>query len=684
MLFAKSMVMERALLDWSSLPNTLGIWLQSAGGVAAFAIVLVYLARYLQPDARQQHVIALPTLLQGVVANYLSYFLFAIALAYGFIFLGWIGFWAGIGPAYLLLPRARENLPFTPGDWILILAGGAALTVAVTPIAADLVTRISWGRIWAITRLSWKEAVRGRVVWVFGAMSLVILFADWFIPFKPEDQVRNYVRVVYWSMTPLFLMTAVLLGAFSIPNDVKNNSIHTIVTKPVEKFELVLGRFFGYAALLTIGLAVVSCISLVYVVRGVNEEAQFESFKARVPIYGNLKFAGTQFENRAENIGREFTYRSYIKGTTESRRQQFRQFAIWDFAEIPEALRERVEPIIFEFAFDVYRLSKGDEGEGVKCTFTFVDVNKFTTQDVHRQAQQLDQKISEMRQKAEDLRSKIQKTLAEEARTKPGDRAAIEERKLAEYEKIRLDLIEEFGIYQVGASLLDYHTQVIQVPPEAFKILSKPPADQGARAVGNQPALRVFVSLDVAREAQMLGVAPFDFYLLAFEKPFWQNFLKGVIGMWCTHMLVLGVAIACSTYLSSVISLLMTFFLFLAGMNTDYLRAIAHGQVAGGGPAEALVRLSTRMSIAGELEKTPTTSLIHFVDSAFGWWINRILNLIPDIDRHDLNQYVANGFDIGWTQILFFDNVVPLAGYLIPWAVLAYYLMKFREIANPS
>ena len=56
-------------------------------------------------------------------------------------------------------------------------------------------------------------------------------------------------------MNVLFLMVATLQGAFGIPTDVKNQSIHTIVTKPVEKFEIVLGRFLGYAILITGGLA---------------------------------------------------------------------------------------------------------------------------------------------------------------------------------------------------------------------------------------------------------------------------------------------------------------------------------------------------------------------------------------------------------------------------------------------
>ena len=47
-------------------------------------------------------------------------------------------------------------------------------------------------------------------------------------------------------------------------------------------------------------------------------------------------------------------------------------------------------------------------------------------------------------------------------------------------------------------------------------------------------------------------------------------------------------------------------------------------------------------------------------------------------------EVYTNGFDNGWTNVLLLDNFIPLVGYLLPWAILAYYFMKYREIANPS
>src|SRR5437764_685047 len=80
-----------------------------------------------------------------------------------------------------------------------------------------------------------------RALYSCSALLLVFLFVSLFIDTKPSYQVRTYVHVVFWSMTFLLLFTTVLLASFSIPNDIKQQTIHTIVTKPVERFEVLLG-----------------------------------------------------------------------------------------------------------------------------------------------------------------------------------------------------------------------------------------------------------------------------------------------------------------------------------------------------------------------------------------------------------------------------------------------------------
>src|SRR5262249_34499433 len=134
-------------------------------------------------------------------------------------------------------------------------------------------------RIFAIAKLSFKEALRSKLLYAFSALLLVFLFGSWFIPAKPEDEVRSYVQVVFTAMTLLLLFTGAFLAGFSIPTDIRKLTIHTVVTKPVEKFEIVLGRFLGFVGIMTIVLLAVSSISLLYVLRGVGPDAAAESLK---------------------------------------------------------------------------------------------------------------------------------------------------------------------------------------------------------------------------------------------------------------------------------------------------------------------------------------------------------------------------------------------------------------------
>ena len=67
-------------------------------------------------------------------------------------------------------------------------------------------------------------------------------------------------------------------------------------------------------------------------------------------------------------------------------------------------------------------------------------------------------------------------------------------------------------------------------------------------------------------------------------------------------------------------------------------------------------------------------------DVAFRWVSAASSTCIPDVDRFDLTDYVAEGFNISAGQLGL--DVLLLLGYLLPWVVLAYYLMKWREIAT--
>jgi ABC-type transport system involved in multi-copper enzyme maturation permease subunit len=636
------LVLDRAPLTWDDLLPAAQAWVQDVGVFAAVALLIWVLAYFLQRPGGLSPTWSVQSLLftTAVIGCALMYAVFAVLVLV-----------EGTRPVVVHGSYGRKATvaALTPLQETFFTAGGAcAITAVLLPIVFGL-HRLRWRRIWAIAKLSIKETVRHKILWVFSLLLLVFLFAGWFLDTKkPEFQLRNYVWVVDWSMTILLLLGASLLAAFSIPSDVRSQTIHTVVTKPVERFEIVLGRFFGYTLLMTLVLLVMTSLSLLYVARGINPEAAAETYKARVPVYGQLEFLNTA----GENVGREKTHRKYISGPRQLERSP-PQYAIWTFPSLPPGLADRPGGVPLEFGFDVFRTHKGEEGKGIFCNFMFTTPR---CPVIERDRRLEPANLGQIRKAREQLQ---------------------QQRKSAS--EINDALAEQFGYFEVPSKdVTDYHTQEITLPAALFKAGDSEPEDK------DLPALKVVVNVDPRSSGQLVGVSPADLYLLDSERPFELNFFKASLGLWFRLVLLIGLAVALSTYLSGIISWIVAMVLFGMGLFKDFIRELALGVNIGGGPVESIIRLANHQSEGMDLDRTSGVKVALGFDEAFGLWLRQFMKLIPDVNRFDLSRYVANGFNISWSPVLLFDNLLPLLAYIVPWIVLAYYLMRYREVANPT
>lgn len=646
-----ALVIERDPLKLEQLPAYFQNWVMAAGGFAALglAVWLVYFLLRGGGPHKTESPVGWPARILLILGLGLVLAWLPVGLRIVWNRLGWSDETAGLSYGRMAWYRpAQEHLALPPQELGLEYAAACAVAAALLPVLLNL-GRVRWRRVWALARLSFKEAIRRRVLWGFSALVLVFLFASWFLPYKPEDQVRNYVRTVYWAMTPLLLVTAAVLASFSIPADVKSQTIHTIVTKPVERFEIVLGRFLGYTMLMTLVLAVMSALSLAYVARGVDEEAKEESLKARKPVYGTLAVVN------AKNVGKVWDYRQYITGGAAD------EEAIWTFSRLPRELAERRDSVRCEFTFDIFRTTKGEENKGIFATFVF--------ENPKWQPANLDAYNRERDQAQAQPDSEL------EARARRENWSAEKRRAV-----LLNGLAEKFGYYELPSKeIVSYHTLAVDVPAGLFQGV------EDLQRTSRAPALRVTVRCE--SPTQYLGVAKYDLYLLASDQSegadlagFGLNFFKGAVGLWFRLCLVIGLGVACSTYLSGVISFLCCMFLYVSGLFLDFIRQVAEGKTIGGGPLENALRLGTGAHPVTPLDPSPVVAVLKQADVGFERLVGGFLNMIPDVDRFDLTDHVANGFDISPVQLLTVGLL--LVAYLLPWLVLAFYLIRSREVAS--
>src|SRR5262249_49897194 len=187
---------------------------------------------------------------------------------------------------------------------------------------------------------------------------------------------------------------------------------------------------------------------------------------------------------------------------------------------------------------------------------------------------------------------------------------------------------------------------------------------------------RVTVSVRCDSPTQFLGVAKHDLYFLAAEGNFYENFFRGAVGIWLRMVLVIGIAVTCSTYLNGVVSFLVTLVLVVLGFfkSTVILMAITlAADIPNPGPADSFRKLISNESLGTAPDAgNPTHQVTQTADDVFRWGLRRVISVIPEVERLSWQNYVANGFNIPTEDLLW--NFLAVAGYLSLWGVLGHYL----------
>ncbi|MFN0250882.1 MAG: ABC transporter permease [Kofleriaceae bacterium] len=120
-----------------------------------------------------------------------------------------------------------------------------------------------FGRIWAIALNTFREAARIRVL--YGILVLVAganLFALVLGQMATNEEARVARDVGLAGISLFGSMTAIFLGVFLLYTEVQRRTIHAIVSKPIERWEFVLGKYAGMALVLTV-LVVLFALAMV-------------------------------------------------------------------------------------------------------------------------------------------------------------------------------------------------------------------------------------------------------------------------------------------------------------------------------------------------------------------------------------------------------------------------------------
>lgn len=659
---------------------------------------------------------------RGNKADRILLIIMHVALAYG-LFCGVVIY------AYAVVP---EGINVTVLDFIgqgarmgLTFMGYTSLCLLIYRLGSEL-TRINPVRSLAIAWLARKEA--NRRMWapyvVLTVFLVVLAFTHWFlIPPRPAEMSRLFVGTLTLLCSLLITLMIIFLSPLSLPTDIQQQTIYTIVSKPVSRLELIWGRILGFMTLVTLMIGVFGIISYIYLYRQVNStinavtaeaneirnvnplranqlDEQAEQLNsrmsARVPVKGSLVFRDSRGTPQIKGIdvGQELEYRTHVEGSTPSK-------GIWRFGVVSHPFDE----IGFMAARDANR-PLGQPSYPILDRRIPVDnfLQAGTLEFYENRIAVLKQRQALGESGLDSQITEAQNSQRSLANTEAGLQAKLKtaqgSNNTSEIDQIQAEIDALHSQpFKVEMSFTIYRTTKGRVGEPVFasmKVINPVSGDQydstfpvreyytdhqyvpAAMLVGSNGALNIEIQCVSAN--QYLGMAESDLFILATEGTFVWNFFRGLFGVWLQALVLTSIGVFAGTFLSWPVALLTTIAFFVGGQVAfNYLQEFAIQAQTGGGPFESLYRLLSHDNQMNDLSPTVAVVTARTLDSLVMPVMSRLVYVVPNFASLDVSNIVADGFAVTNDRVL--GNSLMALAYSLPFSVAGFFILKKREVA---
>ncbi len=605
--------------------------------------------------------------------------------------------------AEALLPL-ETWFPLALTHWLVVVAGVLAAAVVIGWLVGALrqgprsgfrlvgrvlfavtgdVLRMSARRVWALSWLAVRESIRRRVVVVFAVFIVILLFAGWFLDPASARPARLYLAFVLTATSYLVLLLALFLSALSLPIDIKNKTLHTVVTKPVRPSEIVLGRICGFAAVGTFLLVLMGAISYFFVVRGLSHTHELTDADLHAAEQASDEQTRPRegFTKPAHRHRHAVTIEPTGEGRVAMARNHWHELTIEPSADKtvhrvgpPRGMLVARVPIYGKLRFkdragkDAEKgINVGDEWAyrsfiegGTLATaiwsFEGITEEKFP-QGQFPEGLPLETTIEVFRSYKGDT---------DDPENIPGILGTISIR------NPKTGKIVEAKIFTAKEFTTDvlFIPRKLQTPNGKTLDLFKDLVVDG----------KVEVWLRCAQPMQYFGAAQGDVYFRARDASFGLNFAKGYLGIWLQMVLIIAISVMFSTFLSGPVTIIATTGALIGGLFSGFMMELARGQVIGGGPFEALHRILLQQNLVSKLEPGFRTMMVETLDTVFCYPLYVAASILPGFGQFSFANHVAYGFDISGVAI--FESTCRAMAFLLPLFVAACLFLKTREVAK--
>ena len=147
-------------------------------------------------------------------------------------------------------------------------------------------------QLWIIAGVTFREAARRKILWtaLFAAVAFLALFATG-MHFQVKDPhfsrippviryqiLTSFLQIGFYAIDMLAVLMTVLTSVDSISGEIASSTIHAVATKPIHRWQLLLGKWFGFAAMIAVYVALVfgGVVTIGYFIGGIRQHGTLQ------------------------------------------------------------------------------------------------------------------------------------------------------------------------------------------------------------------------------------------------------------------------------------------------------------------------------------------------------------------------------------------------------------------------
>ena len=159
-------------------------------------------------------------------------------------------------------------------------------------------------RIWAIGRNSFLETIRDRVLYVLLAFAILMIgSAELLSLLTVGSQEKIFKDLGLASIAVFGVMIAVFVGVGTVSKEIEKRTIHSLLARPVHRFEFILGKYFGLFLTILVNTTVMSLwFYLVLAFKGFLDRRLVEAI-AMIILELGIRIAGEAEGHRGGGAG---------------------------------------------------------------------------------------------------------------------------------------------------------------------------------------------------------------------------------------------------------------------------------------------------------------------------------------------------------------------------------------------